>query len=258
MWKCCLTPYLNRVPFFNQRLYQFPHLIRRKLLKPFGRCLPVKGIDHHFSRFKFSYYIHPSFKDFRRGRVKEWGSEEHCLKNKFPAKPHQIRNNILDMIFPLRLIDPARKFIGRSVNLENRIVHLPQSLEDILSEYPCGVRQNRHFRLREILVSQRDGNVNNFSEIRIQSRLSISGKRYGVNRSTRTAAFLQFRLQSLMKLSGGRKLTVSPAILVPATLAINAIEIAQFSFRRKQIDSERRAQPSGVYRPEHKFLSHHG
>ena len=52
-------------------------------------------------------------------------------------------------------------------------------------------------------------------------------------------------LKSALSKAGVRGMTVTQVL-------------GQFSFRRKQIDSERRAQPSGVYRPEHKFLSHHG
>ena len=52
------------------------------------------------------------------------------------------------------------------------------------------------------------------------------------------AACVKLRIQSLPKFVGGRQPFVLPAILVPATLTIDTIEIAQFPFRRKQVDPQ--------------------
>ena len=130
------------------------------------------------------------------------------------------------MVSALRLVNLVGQLVCRSVQLKDRIVNLPKRLENPGSSGPCGISQHRDLRFREILVPQRDGNVYNLRERRIQCRLPIARECDGIYTDALGGTIFQFRGQGLPQIVSGRDPLVFPAVLVPSALAIYAIEIA--------------------------------
>ena len=167
-------------PLFKKWLHKRAHLLLGETLQAFLRGRAVYSIYHYFSRPHFPDYVHPAPKDFRGRRIKVLRTQKHGLKDEVPVEFLEVPHNGAYVIARCGPVDSRGKIVVRCVYLQNRVVHLFQGRKHSGNVQTRGIGKDGHPGLRIIDIPQRESVINYSCEIRIQRRLAVSGKGYGV------------------------------------------------------------------------------
>ena len=100
------------------------------------------------------------------------------------------------------------------------------------------------------LVTQGDYVVHDGCKFRVGRRLSVAGKRQDVGSRALAAHLFQSPGESIAHLAARGARQGGATVGVEATLAIDAVEGADFPIAWHQVDAQRDTQPAAVDRPE--------
>jgi hypothetical protein len=97
--------------------------------------------------------------------------------------------------------------------------------------------------------------INYSGEIRMKCRFSVTGIGNYIRGLIFFFHFRELPVESLINLLPGGKIAYSfIEITGPSALAVDTIEVANFSFNRKQVNPERNTQPSAFNGPEYYII----
>ena len=140
------------------------------------------------------------------------------------------------MILGLRLIDPGRQSIRGRIELEYRVVHQMQGLGNFGATEACRIGEHRYHGRREEPVPQFNGIPDNLRKLRIEGGFAVPGEGDGVDGRTVRGASTQFCFKQRLYLRRRGKQPVRSAVGIPTAFTVDAVEIAELAFRRKEIN----------------------
>ena len=124
------------------------------------------------------------------------------------------------------------------VEFQNVVVYPHQRVVHLLTMDHRRVAQHTHLSLRTILVSQPNGVVDDFSEVRMTGRLTVAGKGQHIGQLSLGTHLLQLLLKFCGHLLAGRHRQGGAMVLVEAALAVDTVEAAHLAVGRQQVDTE--------------------
>ena len=114
------------------------------------------------------------------------------------------------------------------------------------------VTENGNLSLRKIFVSHLDSIVYDTCKIRMGSRFAITCKGYDVKFQSLAVALFEHFDEGLLYLLTGRTLALGFEVPVESTFTVYAVERANLTIARHQVDTKRYAQSARVYRTENR------
>ena len=220
-----------------------------------GQGVAVERVDHHLLRADFGDEPEPG-RDFLFGGVVDGLSaalpaQEHRLQNHAPVEafhrfddaPHRVGR-------ALRVVHPPHRRVERRIEFEDVVVHAQQGAADAVAVDLRGVGEHRDLRRGAQRVAQGDRVADDGFEIGVHGRFAVAGEgdhvgRRGVGRHAPQGGFeLRAHVLAAVEASSARVLGI------PAALAVDAVERAEFRGEREQVDSQRKAQPPRMHRAE--------
>ena len=156
-----------------------------------------------------------------------------------------------------RMIDTFDQRVGRGVDFEDGVVHAFERRGDGRHVHAGGVGEHRDLRGREIGIPQFEGVVDDAREFGIEGGLSVAREGDGIDPDAVQQARGQLVLQRGADFGCRGQDLVFEAVLVPAALAVDAVESAEFAPARQEVDAERGSQPAAVDGAENRFFAYH-
>ena len=219
----------------------------------------VERVDHHLLRADFGDEPEPG-RDFLFGGVVDGLSaalpaQEHRLQNhaaveafhRFDDAPHRVGR-------ALRVVHPPHRRVERRIEFEDVVVHAQQGAADAVAVDLRGVGEHRDLRRGAQRVAQGDRVADDGFEIGVHGRFAVAGEgdhvgRRGVGHHAPQGGFeLRAHVLAAVEASSARVLGI------PAALAVDAVERAEFRGEREQVDSQRKAQPPRMHRAENNVV----
>ena len=154
-----------------------------------------------------------------------------------------IPDYILHVIVSVGLIDLCRQSVRRSVQFKDRVVHQMQRCRYFRPADAGGIGEHRNHSRREEPVAKLQRVAYNLREIRIESGFTVPGEGDRVDGSTVGGTGTQFFFKQCTDFSRVGKLPVRSAVGIPTAFAVDAVEIAELAFRRKQVNPKRVPEP---------------
>jgi hypothetical protein len=152
--------------------------------------------------------------------------------------PDVLLDNTLDGVVALRFVDELRSRCECRVEFENRVVDLAQRIAHTLAVELCGIAQDRDLCLGCKLIAQGYCIVDNRLEIGMHRRLAIASKCYHIGHSTLLAHLGKHRAQRLADiLACIETRSLGTVVVIPATLTVDTVEVAQLRLEWQEIDS---------------------
>ena len=162
-------------------------------------------------------------------------------------KGGQIVDNLIDIKLSDGSVDKLYEIGVYRIKLQDIVVHFQECIAHIRFKGHRRVAQDADFRLRTIAVAQCDCIVNNARKVGVKRWFAIAGKGNNVGQAPFFDHLLQLFFQVGLHLLTRGAPTARMGRFIEATFAINAVERAEFSISRHQIDAQRNAQAPTMY-----------
>ena len=165
------------------------------------------------------------------------------MQDHSPLETLHLAHRALDRIGRLlRFVHQLHGRIEGRIELQNIVIDTLQRTAHRLAANHRRIAQHRHSRRGAQLIAQSNSVVDNRLKLRVHRRLAITRKCDHIGRRALVSHLAQLRSQQFSNHLSIVKTTRAAVIAIPAALAIDAVEIAQFSLCRQQIDAQRESQ----------------
>lgn len=244
----------------------------RGFLQPLDGCFAVNGVNHHLAGTYAAEGSYPGQDVGIRRIIDTYFHCIPCLRGRMstsrPTKFHFARHKhglhddvavelakILDDVFRTiartGTIHKADVIIVDGVEFLDVVVHTHQGFAYSSIVGHRSIREHTDTRIREILIAQADGIVDDAGKFGMKRRFAVSGKGYDVESFASSETLAENIFKSLGNgLTCGARRT-GGVLAIEATLAINTIKGAEFSVGWHQIDTERDPEATALHRTEH-------
>ncbi len=241
----------------DKRLEEGAHLVGRDLGQVLRRRRPVDGVGHHLARVEGADDVEHGADHLVVGRVETLVggdiligrrdlTEEAPLEDEIAVELFERLDDPCYVVARCRVVDASDKFVGRCVDFHDGVVDLAKGVEDLGDVDARGVAEDGNLGRGGKLVAERQGEVDDLGELRVERRFAVAGEGDGVDFYAVGVEVLEFVGEVVAYLFGRGELGVVAAVAVPAAFAVDAVEVAYFSFFREEVDAERGAESTAI------------
>ena len=233
----------------------------RGFLQTLGGCFAVDGVDHYLLGGNGFHGFEPWGNVFfagvvvgaplgppRRGKV---AFEEHGLNDDVAVETLESFDDLVHLIpFAFGTVHHINIGWVNGVELEDVVVHFHQRIVDLRTVDERGIGEHADLGIRKILVAQPDGVFNDFWEMRIGRGFTVAGEGEHVGMGAICFHVLQFGFDGIGYFFPCRHLLLGTVVGIETAFAIDAVEGADLSVGRKEIDAETDAETAAMDGPE--------
>ena len=230
-------------------------------LQTFHGCLAVDGVNHYLLGSNGFHGFEPWGDVFfagvvvgaplgppRRGKV---AFEEHGLDDDVTLEALESFDDLIYLIpFAFGAIHLINIYGVDGVELLDVVVNLHQGIMDFGTVDEGGIGEHADLGIREILVAQPDGIFYDFGEMGIGRGFTVAGKGEYVGVGAICFHVLQFGFEGSGYFFPCRHLLLGTVVSIETAFAIDAVEGADLSVGRKEIDAETDAETAAMDGPE--------
>lgn len=184
-------------------------------------------------------------------------AEEAPLEDEVAVELLEGFNNTGDVVARSRVVYLGNQLIGGSIDFHDGVVDLAEGGEDLGDVDAGGVAEDRDLGMREVAVAESQGVVDDLRELRVEGGFAVAAEGDGVDGDIVGDHILEFVAEVVTDLGGGGDDGVVATVAIPSTFAVDAVEVAEFTFLGEKVDAEGVAQSAAMDWSEDRFFTKH-
>ena len=255
--------------FVDDGLEEGAHLVGGDFAEVVGGGGAVDGVGHDLAGAQETDDVEHRGDDGGVGGVEVGGmvssidigiglaAEEAPLEDEVAVELLEGFNNTGDVVARSRVVYLGNQLVGGGINFHDGVVDLAEGGEDLGDVDAGGVAEDRDLGMREVAVAESQGVVDDLRELRVEGGFAVAAEGDGVDGDIVGDHILEFVAEVVTDLGGGGDDGVVATVAIPSTFAVDAVEVAEFTFLGEKVDAEGVAQSAAMDWSEDRFFTKH-